>query len=894
MKRLVIRNMIYVILGLFMVAVSHAQEPFQFEFLPDLPPNKGLQTQPGLAGPYIGVTEGALVLAGGANFPEGMPWEGGIKQYYDGIFYLTKREDGTIEWKLSASVLPQPLAYGGCVPVPGGLFVFGGKNISGATDQSWLVNLDPVTGSCQIDEGEPLPMALSDFAFAVVGDYVYVAGGGDQAGVSTNTFWRYPVSGANALKGGWQQLEDLPGPPRSFALAASQSDGKHNCFYLFSGRTITHDGSISLLQDGYVYDPELGRWSRLNQNVAFTVMAGTAFPLGAASIVFPSGADGELMSRELALRDTLQLAQSASDSSEMKRLDRALTGHITGHPGFKTKIRIFNTITQEMEIRGDLPTTGQVTTTVVSWDGGFILPSGEIRPGVRTPKVLKIIPENHKKTLGVWDILVIIIYFALLGFMGYFFSSRQKDVNDYFKGGNRVPWWAAGLSIFGTALSAITFMAIPAKTYATDWSYFMMNMTIFLVAPVIIILFIPFYRNLNITTAYEYLEKRFNLTVRLLGSSSFILYQVGRMGVVLFLPSLALNVVTNIDIITCIVLMGVISLIYTMMGGIEAVIWTDVVQVVVLMGGAILCLGLILSQLDGGIGEAIQVAVSNHKFNVINLDFSLKQPTVWVMLIGGVFANLTTYGTDQTLVQRYLTTSSRQMANRSVWTNAILTIPATVIFFFLGTAMYVFFKRFPEELNPSLANNDALLPWYISSQLPTGIYGLLIAGIFAAAMSSLSSSINSAAAAYVTDFHLRFNWTPMASHLYVARIASVVFGAAGIFFAIMMSSWDIKSLWDEFQKVLGLIIGGVGGVFLLGILTRRATSVGAMIGIIGSIGIQTLVAYYQPVHLLLYSMTGVVSCFIIGWFFSLFLGEPLTATDLTYKDLRANNKQIRP
>ena len=880
-------------MGVLLFVSGQGQELFQFEFLPDVPPNNGLQIQPGLAGPYVGVTAGALVLAGGANFPDGMPWEGGLKHYYDGIFYLIKKEGNAFEWHLSKSVLPQQLAYGGCVPVSGGLLLFGGKNADGVTDGTWIVNLDPLTGNCQIAEAATLPRALSDFAFSVVGDYVYVAGGGNNAGVSTNTFWRYPVNGTNAVKGTWEQLNDLPGPPRSFAVAATQSDGNHNCFYLFSGRTISQDGTINLLQDGYVYDPVLARWSPLNPNVAFTVMAGTAFPLGSASIVFPSAADGELMAKELAMRDTLKQAQSAKDTARVQRLNQALNKHVTGHPGFKTKIRIFNTITQEMEFKGALPTTAQVTTTVVSWDGGFILPSGEIRPGVRTPKVLKIIPENHKKTLGAWDILVIIVYFALLGFMGYFFSNRQKDVNDYFKGGNRVPWWAAGLSIFGTALSAITFMAIPAKTFATDWSYFMMNMTIFLVAPVIIILFIPFYRNLNITTAYEYLEKRFNLTVRLLGSSSFILYQVGRMGVVLFLPSLALNVVTNIDIITCIVLMGVISLIYTMMGGIEAVIWTDVIQVIVLMGGAILCLGLILSRLDGGIAEAVRVAAANHKFNVINLDLSLRQPTVWVMLIGGIFANLTTYGTDQTMVQRYLTTSSRQMANRSVWTNAILTIPATVIFFFLGTAMYVFFKRFPEELNPSLANNDALLPWYISSQLPTGIYGLLIAGIFAAAMSSLSSSINSAAAAYVTDFHLRFKWTPHASQLYVARIASVVFGAAGICFAILMSTWDIKSLWDEFQKVLGLIIGGVGGVFLLGILTRRATSAGAMIGILGSIGIQILVAYYQPVHLLLYSMTGVVSCFIIGWIFSLFVGEPVKATDLTYGDLRVK-KQTKP
>src|SRR5680860_655869 len=297
--------------------------------------------------------------------------------------------------------------------------------------------------------------------------------------------------------------------------------------------------------------------------------------------------------------------------------------------------------------------------------------------------------------------------------MGYFFSKRQKNIDDYFKGGRRIPWWAAGLSIFGTALRAITFMAIPAKTFATDWSYFMLNMTIFLVAPIIVYRFIPFFRKLNVTTAYEFLESRFNLTVRLLGSLSFILFQIGRMGVVLFLPSIALNVVTGIDIFVCISLMGVVSMVYTIYGGIEAVIWTDVVQVVVLLGGAILSLTVMIYSVDDGFSGVIDMARANGKFNIVDLDWSLKRPTVWVMLLGGIFANITTYGTDQTIVQRYLTTKTQKEAEKSVWTNAILTIPATLIFFFVGTVLFAFFKSYPNELDPTFINNDAIFPWYI-------------------------------------------------------------------------------------------------------------------------------------------------------------------------------------
>jgi len=299
-----------------------------------------------------------------------------------------------------------------------------------------------------------------------------------------------------------------------------------------------------------------------------------------------------------------------------------LLNHLENHPGFGNRIMGFNTLTNKIYEISTLPGTGQVTTTAVRWDDDIVIPSGEVRPGIRTPEILEIDIVKDAKHLSLLDIIVIGLYFLVLSWMGWFFSKRQKDTNDYFKGGGRIPWWAAGLSIFGTALSAITFMAIPAKTFATDWSYFTLNMTIFLVAPVIILLFIPFYRRLNVTTAYEYLESRFNLTIRLIGSLSFIIYQIGRMGVVLFLPSIALNVVTGIDIFLCIALMGMVSLVYTMLGGIEAVIWTDVMQVIVLLGGAILSLLLIILKIDGGFSSIVDIAAGNHKFNVFDRDTS--------------------------------------------------------------------------------------------------------------------------------------------------------------------------------------------------------------------------------------------------------------------------------
>ncbi len=848
---------------------------FQFSSLPDLLPNSGYSVQPGLAGPYTGVNNDVLILAGGANFPDKLPWEGGTKVYYNDIFVLQKTGYKEYSWELMKEKIPFHTGYGGAVSTSAGLLCFGGNTKDKVISDSWLLRYIPEQGNVAVIPGPQLPVPLTNFAYAEVDNKIYVAGGiSEVEGSSTNYFYCLDISSENPLDWKWEPLPAWDGESRAFAVGAGQSNGETNCFYLFSGRKVQPDKNPEVLYDAHVYNPTLNKWSIISEGDKqdFPIMAGTAFPIGAATIVFASGADGEMMRKQLVIENQIAELEMAGNKreNEITQMKSNLLDHLNNHPGFGNRLIAFNTITQKTYQVGELPGTGQVTTKAVQWQGDVIIPSGEVRPGVRTSDILKININTDAKHLGFLDVLVIALYFLVLSWMGYFFSKRQKDTNDYFKGGGRVPWWAAGLSIFGTALSAITFMAIPAKTFSADWSYFMLNMTVILVAPLIVFLFIPFYRKLNITTAYEYLEIRFNIIVRLIGSLSFILFQVGRMGVVMFLPSIALNVVTGIDIFVCIALMGVISLIYTMMGGIEAVIWTDVMQVFVLLGGAILSLVLIMLAVDGGFSSIVEVAAENHKFNVVDLNWSLKQPTVWVMILGGIFANITTYGTDQTMVQRYLTTKTEKEAGKSVWTNAILVIPATFIFFFVGTALFAFYNFFPGELNPTFQNNDAIFPWYIASQLPAGISGLLIAGIFAAAMSSLSSSMNSAATAYATDIHFRFGLNKKVSELNLARRATLVIGIVGTLFAFFMATMDVKSLWDEFQKILGLVIGSLGGVFLLGVLTKRVNSISALIGIAGSIIVQTIVAIYEPVHLIVYSATGVISCFVLGYVVSLF------------------------
>lgn len=811
----------------------------------------------GLAGCFGGVHNDVMLIAGGANFPNGKPWEGGEKYWSDQIYILEKNEDKYI-WNSKTFKLPHAVAYGASISLPEGVLCIGGRDGEQGYSDVFLLKWDIEAHEVITEKLPSLPFPLAHLSATLLENKVFVAGG-ESNRETTKHFLTLSLDQKENIDWKWNQELQLPDKSRAFSVLAAQANGNEHGVYLFSGRSYGKSDTVEILSDGYFFSPKLNRWETLNSE--FPVMAGNAFASGLEFIMLLSGTDGAEFLKLKSLGDKIKELIKSKDSIQVKELKKELVNRLENHTGFSKKVRAYNTITNTTVEIAELP-YGIVTAPMVKWNDDIFIISGEVSPGVRNPSIIRghiNIPSN---SFGMLNTLVLVVYFILLIWIGYYFSKRQKNTDDYFKGGGRVPWWAAGLSIFGTGLSAITFMAIPAKSYATDWAYIWFNAGILLMAPIIIYLFIPIFRKLNISTAYEYLELRFNVALRTIGSMSFILFQIGRMAVVLFLPAIAINVVTGIDIYVCILSMGILSLLYTLMGGIEAVIWTDAMQVVVLMGGAILCLVLMIANIDGGFSEIVDVAIENNKFNAFDMALNWHSPTLWVVLFGGFFTSLATYGSDQTMVQRYLTTADEKGAVKSLLTNVWLTLPATILFFFVGTALFVFFKQHPQEMNFSFSNGDSIFPWYIVTELPNGIVGLLISGILAAAMSSVSSSINSAAASYSIDIHFRF-WKT-SSNLKTAKIATFVIGILGTLVAIFMAGFEIKSLWDVFNKVLGLILGSMSGLFLLGVIIKKANSNGALIGFIGSLIVQIYIANYTNIHLLLYTATGMVACFLLG------------------------------
>ena len=818
----------------------------------------------GFAGPFAGLVDDRLVVVGGANFPESPIWET-PKHWYGDIHSLDLRRPEA-GWVTSAHSI-EPRAYGLSVTHPDlGFFLIGGSDGSTHHDDLLLLRFDadgalaPKTFDCTLPE----PVAYG--ASALVGDTVYVIGGTNVAGAVTASpkihalNLRAVVEDDSAAE--WVEIEPIPGAPGRMLPVAGVHGG---ALYVFGGCSLAEgpDGKpvrTSLL-DAWRYNPgpevEPGaRWSRLSDLPRPSVAApNPAMNLGASFLGIIGGDDGSLVTRNDELRDR--------------------------HPGFPDDLLAYHVLTDEWTTRPgfprdpgpdpeDDPNAGSlppVTTSLVPWNGTYLLPTGEIRPRVRSPRVWRITPGFDTPRFSTLDWVTLGSYLGLMVLMGVYFSRRENSTEDFFLAGRRIPWWAAGISIFATQLSAITFMAIPAKSYSSDWTYFIQSLGIFAMAPVVAYLFLPFFRRLNVTTAYEYLEHRFSLGIRLFGSAQYVLFQFGRMAVVVYLPALALSAVTGIDIHLCIILMGVLCIIYTVLGGVEAVIWSDVIQAFVLLGGAVLIVLACASGVDGGFAELYQRASDAGRLRLVDLDagWSFAKASLPVVILGGIFINLVPYASDQSVVQRYLTTRDEASARRAIWLGGILALPASILFFGIGSALFGFYDANPERLVP-LSKTDQILPWFLVNEIPAGIAGLVIAGIFAAAMSSLDSSMNSSATALVTDFYRRFNPERSdAQCLRLARVLTVLLGVIGTGAALLMAVFGAQDIFDQWLQIVGLFAGGLCGLFVLGIFSRRASSKSAVVGIVVSVLVLVVVKYLTPMNLLTYAAFGVLSCVVFGW-----------------------------
>lgn len=476
------------------------------------------------------------------------------------------------------------------------------------------------------------------------------------------------------------------------------------------------------------------------------------------------------------------------------------------------------------------------------------------------------------RTLSWPDYLALTVYFAMTLLIGWWCARRKASSSEFFLSDRRIPWWAAAISFMATATSSISFMALTARSYGSDWLSFGSAPAQAFAGMLIGLTFVAVLRRLNLTTIFSYLEQRFDRRVRYLGAALGILLKVGgRMSVVMLLPAMALSTVTGMNVFVSILLMGVVTTIYAMEGGFEAVIWTDVMQVGVTVGGVLLALGFMAHGVDGGFGGIFHQASEAGKLKIISWDFDLTKPTMWVF-IGMFLGHAFTVLSDQPLMQRMLATKDEKDAIRSVVAGNFIGMCGTVMFFTVGTSLWAFYKAHPDRLAAEPLG-DAIFPFFIANELPRGVVGMIIAALFSAAMGALSSAMNATAAIVVSDFQgtLRPESTE-AQRLRLARGATAAAGGIATGMAVFLAWKGADSLWDEYLKLVALIGGGFPGVFALGLMTRRANAPGVLVGAVVSVVITAVVQNATRTSAFLHVFVAVASCVIVGYVASLLFG----------------------
>ena len=427
------------------------------------------------------------------------------------------------------------------------------------------------------------------------------------------------------------------------------------------------------------------------------------------------------------------------------------------------------------------------------------------------------------------DYIIVILSIAAAIVVGMYFAHKQKDTSQYFAGGGKIPAWAVGISIFATLISSVTFLAYPGAAYADNWILLVQGLMVPIVLLALVGIIVPLFRKVIRLSTYEYFERRFGLFARLYSSFAFTLGHFSKAGTVFFLVSMALATFLDINIYSIVLVLGVTIIILTLFGGMEAIVWMDVAQGFLLIGGGIICIGILMFGIEGGPAETFRIASEFDKISFGPYDWDLTQLTFIVMVLNGIFYALQKYGTDQTIVQRYLAAKNDHEAKKAAYIGVLMSVPIWALFMFIGTALFAYYHAEGAPLLPEGIKADEVFPYFIAHELPVGIRGLIIAALAAAAISSLDSDLNCLSAIAVQDYYKRFRKDATdQQQLRFGRWMVVAAGLGAIGVACLYITWGGEGLYAIFSA-------GIVGIFILGLFSRRANKQGLYIGIAAAV-----------------------------------------------------------
>lgn len=481
--------------------------------------------------------------------------------------------------------------------------------------------------------------------------------------------------------------------------------------------------------------------------------------------------------------------------------------------------------------------------------------------------------------------IVIFIYFLGIVGIGVYFSKKNSSTSDYFKGAGKIPAWVTACSIYATALSSLSFIAIPASVFNNGWIMGMAPLGIILMVLWSAKTFVPFFRSLEVETAYEYLEKRFDRKFRFIGSITFIIFHIIRIAIILYLPILALTVaLPQINPMFLVGVVGLLCVAYTSLGGMKAVVWSDAIQTIVLLFGAaiITISGIVELPIDIKVFEALNKADKIITPDMFSLNLAGK--TLIGIIIGGFLSSIYAYVGSQDIVQRYSTTKSLEEAKKSLYMNIPLLLMSIIIFIGMGSGLYLFFTY--SQTLPETVSGNAILPYFVVNYIPTGLSGLVIAAIFAATQSTVSSSLNSVAICIASDIAKPFyKIMDDKLELKIGKYSSWIVGLLSSILAFRFLKVGQGDIFLYFQSITGLLGGPIAGLFLVGIFIEKATSKDAWVGFLISITLafyignpmgimEVFPGYSKPqIFEFLVSLVIIGSCIISSWISSEIRGD---------------------
>jgi solute:Na+ symporter, SSS family len=511
---------------------------------------------------------------------------------------------------------------------------------------------------------------------------------------------------------------------------------------------------------------------------------------------------------------------------------------------------------------------------------------------------------NH---LHFIDYFIILIVLGITLWLGFRFAKRQKTTENYFLSKGNFPAWALGLSLLSTLISSVTFLGYPAQGYTSNWILLVQGLMVPIVLLGTIWFIVPLYRKVIGLSTYEYFEKRFGGFARYYSSSSFIIRQFAGMGTVLFLIAVAIHEMTTINPFIILAIVGSVLVIVNLKGGMQAVIWLDVFQGFMLFASGIICLGVLLFSIKGGVPEAIRVASENDRAGFGPYDINFTRLTLIIMIINGAFYAIQKYGTDQTVVQRYLTAKSDKAAEKASLLGILLTVPIWTIFMFIGTALFVFYQQ---NSLPAGMKAEAVFPHFIMTELPTGVIGFIVAALISAAICSLSADLNSLAAVGVEDYYKKLRpGRADKEYLFAGKSMVVTSGIFAIGIGALYLLTGNEGVLGVIFTIYAIFSGGIVGIFLLGLFSARANRQGVNIGIITCI-LFTAYAFLTstPVglknpqllldlgkfnfthHKLMLGVYSHLIVIVVGYIASLFFPKPVLEENLLFSSWKKNRK----